>query len=380
MTMLLNAYNTPDVKTFMAPGRVWAGEGLCEKLAGALPAGPRLLVADAHVATDPVVALWAPAHTIIVSNEPCAVTAAGSIAQIPETPFAAVIALGGGSAIDVAKAVHAHLSFGALEVRDKLRPPDAPVLVAIPTTAGSGSETSRFFILSEHGAKRARRSWSFVPDLTVLDPRWLTQMPRHRIVLGAFDAFCHLWETFVCRNERSPYTDMLALTGIPKIARSVAKLNAGHPLQNADILDLHFASALGGQAISNVRTGIIHTLAESLSPLTVLSHPETLWVFYAKAKESYRGSIADRIALMDLALGGPGGLHRLDHAWGIAFEHAGLTSKIRNTLGVDRPDIGAVMANASRDTVLLKENPAPVDWNGVRALAALALNDWRAAA
>lgn len=378
--MLFNAYNTPGMKTFLAPGRIWAGEGLCEKLPSILPDGPRLLIVDSRFEGEPILDRWAAAHTIHVSGEPCAVKVSAAVSNLPQARFAAVIALGGGSAIDVAKAMHTHLSFGTLEVRDKPRPHGAPVLIAVPTTAGSGSETSRFFILGENGAKRARRSWSFAPDLTVLDPVWLANMPGDRIVLGAFDAFCHLWETFVCRNERSPYTDMLALTGIPKIASALAKLNAGQALGADDRLDLHFASALGGQAISNVRTGLIHTLAESLSPLAALSHPETLWVFYANARESYREAIADRITQMDVALGGPGGLHRLDRAWAQAFERTGLTQSIFAKMDAARPDAGALMANAMRDAVLLKENPAPIDWNVVRAVAARSIGDWRAAA
>jgi alcohol dehydrogenase class IV len=253
-------------------------------------------------------------------------------------------------------------------------------LVAVPTTAGSGSETSRFFILGENGAKRARRSWSCVPDLTVLDPRWLSQMPARGIVLGAFDAYCHLWETFVCRNERSPHTDMLALTGVPKIAAAMTALTAGDKLDARQILDLHVSSALGGQAISNVRTGLIHTLAESLSPLTQLSHPETLWVFYAKARASYAAHVADRIAEMDRALGGPGGLRRLDRIWEKAFGMYGIDADIQTTLGNIRPNVDDLMANVVRDTVLLKENPAPVDWNALRVLASEALGAGRVAA
>lgn len=378
--MLLNAFNTTDTKTFFAPGRLWAGEALCEKLPSVLPDGPRLIVTDAAFANHPAIKLWMPDYRLSTSGEPCGDSVAQFISELPKRSFHTVIALGGGSTIDVAKAIHTHQSFGTIDVRDQNRPHGAPVLIAIPTTAGSGSETSRFFILSEKGGKRARRSWSCVPDLTVMDPRWFAEMPDRGVVLGAFDAFCHLWETFVCRNERSPQTDMLALTGIPKIANALTKLNTGQRLVAADFLDLQFASALGGQAISNVRTGLIHTLAESLSPQTSLSHPETLWVFYARARASYRDQVLDRIAQMDTALGGPGGLGRLDRAWSLAFERTNLTANIRLSIADARPNIDVLMSNVMRDQVLLKENPAPMDWNAIRALAADALGEWRLAA
>lgn len=382
VTMLQKAFNTAAEKTFFSPGRLWAGDGISAKLPEFLPPGPRLVVADARFANHPALDAWTPDHIALTEGEPLESRVMELIGALGQQRFAAVIALGGGSTIDAAKALHAKLSFGSIDVRDQPRPHGAPVLIAVPTTAGSGSETSRFFILGEmaKGTKRARRAWSFAPDLAVLDPQWLRAMPESGLVLGAFDAFIHLWETFVCRNERSPYTDALTLTGIPKIAAALAKLNAGQPLDANALQDLQIASAQGGIAISNVRTGLIHTLAESLSPLATLLHPETLWVFYAHAVDSYRRDIQDRIALLDAALGGPGGLHRLDRTWGHAFDRLGLSHKIRAEMAAARPDIDALMANAMRDTVLLKENPSPLDWSAVRAIAVGALNATRRAA
>jgi alcohol dehydrogenase class IV len=121
-------------------------------------------------------------------------------------------------------------------------------------------------------------------------------------------------------------------------------------------------------------------LAESLSAQTTLSHPETLWVFYAAARESYRHQIRDRVAQMDLALGGPGGLHRLDVQWERLFEGFGIAKSICSALNSKGPDLDALMSNVQRDTVLLKENPAPIDWSGIRNLAANAVSEWRQAA
>jgi alcohol dehydrogenase class IV len=129
-----------------------------------------------------------------------------------------------------------------------------------------------------------------------------------------------------------------------------------------------------------VRTGLIHTLAESLAPQVTLSHPETLWVFYASARASYQAHIDDLIADMDRALGGPGGMHRMDREWARAFEAHGLDANVDAALTAAKPDLGAIMANVMRDQVLLKENPAPIDWNAVRAVAAEALGPMRRAA
>lgn len=379
--MLENAYNTSSIKSFYAPTRIWSGEGVTAKLPDVLPPGARLVVADARFQSDEIMRVWDPAHICVVEREPFEADVHAALAAIKDTEFAVVITLGGGSTIDFGKALHAQLTFGTLNIRDRARPLNGPALVAVPTTAGSGSETSRFFILNDaDGGKRARRAWSFAPDLAVLDPKWLTNMSRDGLILGAFDAFCHLWETYVCRNERSATTEMLALSGIPKIAATLGKIVSNKVLTHEERANLQEASALGGMAISNVRTGMIHTMGESLSPLSHLAHPQTLWVFYRAVRESYRIAIPNLIARMDHALGGNGGLHRLDQLWQTAFETTGMSAMIGAKLTQNAPDLDRLMGSVMRDQVLLKENPAPVTWDEVHAVAAQALASWRRAA
>ncbi|HAH11110.1 MAG TPA: hypothetical protein DCL48_13515, partial [Alphaproteobacteria bacterium] len=285
-----------------------------------------------------------------------------------------ILAVGGGSTIDTAKAIRARIMFGDFDVKDAEAPLGAPTLIAVPTLPGSGSETSRFFVLSDPDtrAKRARRGWCYAPDLAVLDPDWLTGAPPRALLLGAFDAFCHLWETFICKNERSPVTDMLAATGIANIAQAMRELLDTGTLSQKSCSALQLASALGGYAISNVRVGMIHALGEPLSAYVTLAHPETLWVFYSHVRAHYDDVIQDRITLLNNALGGQA-LSQLDQLWARGFRELGVDARIRDALGASDVTADALVNAAMRDTVLLKEHPKDITWDGVHDLTARAL-------
>jgi alcohol dehydrogenase class IV len=362
--MLERHFNTPERKSFRLGTRLHSGINARLDLPTVLPQGPILLVIDEHFVGCDAGERLNPAHTIVIAREPSLEDAQNALASFPEPSFASVVAIGGGSSIDMAKALHAHLSFGRFDARDVERPEGAPVLVAVPTTAGSGSETSRFFILSDgNGTKRSYRAWSHAPDVAVLDPAFLREAGAERITLGAFDAFVHLWETYICRNERDQMIDMLALEGVPLIAGAIEAVADGHQLDDELLSGLQRASALAGAAIANVRTGLIHTLAESLAPQVALSHAETLWVFFDAALASYDHAVEDRIQRLDRRLRADLGPHqgfgRLMTLWHELFNGLGITERIESELE-SSIDIDALIATAGRDTVLVKENPVPL--------------------
>jgi alcohol dehydrogenase class IV len=363
--MLARHFNTADRKSFFTATRLYAGADARLDLGKILPDGPVLLIADTHFSGSDAASALAPAAQIQVSGEPKRRTVLELWQHLPCRDFKAVVALGGGSTIDTAKALHGLASFGVLDKRDVARPAEAPLLVAVPTTAGSGSETSRFFILAdEDGVKRSYRAWSFAPDLAVLDPALLAESGRRRLLLGAFDAFMHLWETYICRNERGFETDMLALEGITLIASALEGLARDEPLDETDLAALQRASAYGGFAIANVRTGLVHTLAESLAAQVPLGHPETLYVFFQTAVDHCRFAVADRIERLDRRLAAELGAGRsftgLCAAWQRGFEQAGISAEIDRILARMPIDLGKLATTLARDTVLFKEHPAPL--------------------
>lgn len=363
--MLERFYNTPARKGHFAPTRTLAGKGARHDILEWVRPDTCVFVCDEHFASSDLANALSQALHIIVTEEPSIAAVTGAIGQIRQRRVDAVVALGGGSAIDTAKAIHAALTFGDWKQRDVARPAGAPLLVAVPTTAGSGSETSRFVVLTdtEAGLKRSFRAWAFSPDVAVLDPDLLSQMPAGRLLLGALDSFCHLWETLVCRGESSPWAAMLAEHWIPRQMRVVSALTDGRPVSLDEIAVLQSASAAGGSAISNVRTGMMHTLAESLAPQTGLGHGETLAVFLKTVFDHYRDDISERAEGLEKALAsahnGPSSLDAVFELWQRAILSTGLSASLRQRLDTRPIDWAAFEAAISRDTTLLKEHPVP---------------------
>jgi len=374
-------YNTPARHGFHWPGRIVAGEGVLESwLKGEKPRS-LAIIADAAFADHPLV-LAANAPLALVCREPRLADAEAILRRIaPENPET-ILAIGGGATLDIAKAVTAHLRHGAFAVRDVPRDGGAPSLIAVPTTAGSGSETSRFFILSDPATntKIATRSWSLVPDLTLLDPGLLAAAPTRLLLLGAFDAAIHLWETFIARGERSSLTAALTLAHLPRILAVLPKIAGAEPLSAGERLALKEASAMAGVAISNVRTGLIHTLGESLSAQVGLPHPATLRVFLAPVMALYEGAVEDnagplwRMADAMAPSWTPWSSERFVAAWLDAFAALGVDGEIAAAFTASPPSLDALLAAAARDTTITKENPTPLNEDLLRLVAAAGLS------
>lgn len=377
-------YNTPDRHGFCWPGRIVAGEGA---LSGWLnDARPRRLaiIADAAFADHPAISrLDAP--LAIVAREPRRTDAEAILRRMAPSRPETILALGGGAALDVAKAVTGHLRHGGFALRDLPRDGGAPILVAAPTTAGSGSETSRFFILSDpdNGAKIATRSWSLVPDLTLLDPALLADAPPSLLLLGAFDAAIHLWETFIARGEGSAFTAALTLAHLPRILAHLPTLAAGQIPDAKGLLALMEASAMAGVAISNVRTGLIHTLGEALSAQIALPHPATLRVFLAPVTGLYDHAVTEqsaplwRMADAIAPAAEPWSLARFTKVWLDAFAALGLDDAIAAAFEGNPPSLDTLMQATARDTTIAKENPTPLDPALLRLVAAAGLAVFR---
>jgi alcohol dehydrogenase class IV len=178
-----------------------------------------------------------------------------------------MIAFGGGSAIDTAKAIGALVTnpgdlFEYLEVIGKGNPlqnPSLPV-IAIPTTAGTGSEVTRNAVLGvpERGLKISMRSEKMLPVLALVDPELTYSLPPHMTASTGMDAFTQLIEAFVS-NRANPMIDALCREGIERIARSLrnAYWNGADSARN----DMCLGSLFGGLALANAKLGADHGLA-----------------------------------------------------------------------------------------------------------------------
>ena len=167
----------------------------------------------------------------------------------------AVVALGGGSAMDCAKAM---VYFSGLQVR----------FVAIATTSGSGSEVTDFSILTHDGVKHPLVDASLCPDVAILDESFLQKLPPALIADTGFDLLSHALEAYAAKDAGA-ITDALAkdafCTGLSCLESSC----------RGDLsvrLDLHQASCMAGMAFSQAGLGLCHAIAHSLGGMFHVPH------------------------------------------------------------------------------------------------------------
>ncbi|MDP3178196.1 MAG: iron-containing alcohol dehydrogenase [Spirochaetaceae bacterium] len=271
---------------FSTAGRIVFGRGVvreCGPLAAAF--GKRAFVVggrDASRADALLESLAAAGLTwerLACSGEPTFddVRAATSLARASGCDL--VIGIGGGSAMDTAKAVSALLTNGGdpldyAEVIGGGRPLDRPALpcIAIPTTAGTGSEVTRNAVLSssEHKAKASLRSPSMIPRIALVDPELCLGLGREATATTGMDALTQLIEPFVS-NRANPFTDSLCREGIERVARSLER--ACRSLGDLDAReDMSLASLFGGAALANARLGAVHGFAAPLGGAYPVPH------------------------------------------------------------------------------------------------------------
>ena len=179
-----------------------------------------------------------------------------------------VLAIGGGSALDAAKAIAALAANGGdpldyLEVigrGEPLRKASLPLL-AIPTTAGTGSEVTRNAVLKsgEAGVKASLRSAHMLPKVAIVDPDLLAGAPPEVLASSGLDALSQNIEPFLSARA-NPMTDALAREGITRSARSLRRAVLEGP-DAAAREDLALASLFGGLCLANSGLGAVHGFA-----------------------------------------------------------------------------------------------------------------------
>jgi len=282
----------------------------------------------------------------------------------------AVVGFGGGSAIDVAKAVAVLAVRGAdplehLEVIGAGRPITAPGLpcVAIPTTAGTGSEVTRNSVLSGDGVKASLRSPLMLPRLAVVDPDLLLGVPVATIAASGMDALAQLIEPFLSRKA-NPVTDALARDGIVRSARSLRRARRDGMVNPSVREDLAIASLFGGLCLANAGLGAVHGFAAALGARLGAPHGAVCAAVLAPAiKVNLRAArrVRDRSAVTrfaDLAVlltGNPTARPEAAAGWLTELTTALQIPGLR-TYGLTDADTAEVVAAAQRASSM-KGNP-----------------------
>lgn len=189
-----------------------------------------------------------------------------------------IIALGGGSVIDAAKAIllfyeHPDISFEGiklkfLDIRKRAfrfpRLGSKAKLVAIPTTSGTGSEVTSFSVITDKkkGIKYPLADYELTPDVAIVDPQFTESMPQSVIADTGFDVLTHAIEAYVSVYAND-YTDGLALKAIELVINYLFD-SYSSPQNKLAREKMHNASCIAGLAFSNSFLGINHSLAHKL--------------------------------------------------------------------------------------------------------------------
>ncbi len=236
-----------------------AGSVACLKK---LNAQRMLLVADPYFmengTAQRIASLAAPAQTQFFSKvapDPSVELAAEGTALLRSFQPDTVVALGGGSAMDCAKAM---VYFSGL----------APKLVAIPTTSGSGSEVTDFAVLTHGKVKHPLVDEKIRPDMAILDSDLLEQLPKKLIADSGFDVLCHALEAYVATGSGG-ITDALAMEAFRTVFSLLPASFAGDRQVR---LRIHEAATMAGMAFTQAGLGMAHAIAHSLGGLFHISH------------------------------------------------------------------------------------------------------------
>ena len=366
---------------FATAGRIIFGEGSAASIPGwAAEFGSTVLVvtgSDPGRAESLVEGLQqrdAEVVLLSVGGEPDLPFVAGGAELARRRAIQVVIGIGGGSAIDAAKAIAALAAnegdpLDYLEVVGASKAlGSAPLpLIAVPTTAGTGSEVTRNAVLSvpDRRAKASLRSPLMLPRLAVVDPALTYSLPPSITATTGLDALTQLIEPFLSARSNA-MTDALCRDGIARVARSLERAcRDGH--DEAARADMSVASLFGGLALANAGLGAVHGLAASLGGMFNAPHgalcaallPHVMAANVRALRAGARGGIARADEVGRLLAGEAGADADTAVAWlrGIV-ERLGVPRLAG--VGVRAADFPAIAGQAQRSSSM-KGNPVALN-------------------
>ena len=298
-----------------------------------------------------------------VAAEPSIERVRAAVALLAEAGCDAVLGFGGGSALDVAKAAAVLATSGSdpmdhLEVIGAGRPIERAGLpcVAVPTTAGTGSEVTRNSVLSGGGVKASLRSPLMLPKVALVDPDLLVGVPKPTIAASGMDALSQLIEPLLSLRA-NPFTDALARDGIRRSARSLSRAYQEGMDDPGVRDDLALASLFGGVCLANSGLGAVHGLAAAAGARLSAPHGAVCAALLAAAMDVNLRALRERAP-------GHSALRRMDEVAALLTDRSDATpedaivwlEELTSALsipglasyGLDQDQISAVVAAAQK--------------------------------
>lgn len=226
-----------------------------------------------------VAELPTPYSTFTVTGEPTINEVRAATKLAAEQEINVVVAIGGGSVIDLGKAVATMMGNGGdpldyIEVIGagrKISQPSVPC-IAVPTTAGTGSEVTANAVLTspKHGLKASLRSPLMIPRVALVDPALTVSCPPSVTASSGLDAFTQCLEPFVS-VKANPLSDALAREGLRHAALGLRRAYANGSDLDARC-DMAICSLLGGMALANAKLGAVHGMAGVIGGMFSIPH------------------------------------------------------------------------------------------------------------
>jgi alcohol dehydrogenase len=244
-------------------------------------------------------------ESMAVEGEPSPALVDNAVGEFRAKGMDVVVGIGGGSALDAAKAIAGLLRPGN-SVLDHLegvgrdvpyRGPATP-FIAVPTTAGTGSEATKNSVLSvigENGYKKSFRDEALVAQVALVDPELLATCPPDIIAANGMDAFTQLLESYVSINA-NPFTDALAWSGMQAVLDGFFAAFGGGESEEAKHgrERMAYGSLLSGITLAQVGLGSVHGLASPLGAFFPIPHGVVCGTLLASATEVNIRALANR--------------------------------------------------------------------------------------
>lgn len=301
-----------------------------------------------------------------VSSNPTTTQVAAGLALAREQKVQALIALGGGSAIDVAKGIamllanggtYADYQWGGRAITQRSYP-----VLAIPTTAGTGSEVSKVAVIvdPDNPFKKGVLSPLMFPHAAILDPHLTRSLPAWLTAATGMDAFIHALETFIGKRA-NPFTDQFALAALQTIWTMLPRVTAnGQDMEARQAMML--AALWAGTAMDHSGLGLVHALSGPFTSRLHLHHglANALLLPYVMRFNFPAVSIARRQKLVQvLGLSANSDNEAMVKALTQFVHNLGLPTRLNDLdVSLDNVDWDTIAEETTR-MILINNNPRP---------------------
>ncbi|MGA7677651.1 MAG: aldehyde dehydrogenase family protein [Dehalococcoidia bacterium] len=297
-----------------------------------------------------------------IMSDPDLETVDAATAMARELKADCIVSVGGGSVIDTAKGVCVTLKNGG-KANDYLNflvltEPQTPH-IAIPTTAGTGSEVTNEAVLTSHGAGRKLYIVDdrIFPNVAILDPRFTMSLPKDMTVSTAMDAMTHAIEAMTS-TMANPICDGMALQAIRLINENLPLVVADGKNEKAR-LNMQLAATMAGWAFTIPQVGLAHGMAHTIGTLHHVPHGAACGIVLPKVMRYNVDHAADKLAQVAQTLGvNTAGMKERDAALAAADAVEALMTKVGHPMrlrdmGVPEENLAICAFHAIADTAVI---------------------------